>query len=171
MVAPEDPGASRRAPPRQTASSRGGRVSPSRTSSRGVGPADRAPGPDQPGSIEVSLAGPITRADLPLLCASARTLLGSGGVDRLICDVGAIADPDVTAVDALARLQLTALRLGGRVCLANPSAELRDLLDLVGLTAVLGLSPPSRIEARRQAEEREVRLGVEEERHAADPTA
>lgn len=45
--------------------------------------------------------------------------------------------PDLAVVDALARLQLTAGRLGGRVLLRNPSTALSDLLELVGLAGLL----------------------------------
>jgi hypothetical protein len=66
----------------------------------------------------------------------------------IVCDVGALA-PDVAAVDALARLQLTARRLGYEIRLRDASVDLKDLLDFVGLRDVLG------VEAGRQAEERE----------------
>jgi STAS domain len=81
---------------------------------------------------------------------------------EIICDVGALA-PDVTAVDALARLQLTARREGLELRLQGASRELRDLLAFAGLDGVL------RVEPRRQPEQREERLGVEEERHLDDP--
>jgi hypothetical protein len=66
----------------------------------------------------------------------------------IVCDVGALA-PDVAAVDALARLQLTARRLGHEILLRDASTELQELLDFVGLRDVL------RVEAGRQAEQRE----------------
>jgi hypothetical protein len=66
----------------------------------------------------------------------------------IVCDVGALA-PDVAAVDALARLQLTARRLGYEIRLRDASVDLQDLLDFVGLSDVL------RVEAGGQAEERE----------------
>ena len=66
----------------------------------------------------------------------------------IVCDVAALA-PDVTAVDALARLQLTARRLGYEVRLRDASVDLQDLLDFVGLRDVL------RVEAGGQAEKRE----------------
>ena len=66
----------------------------------------------------------------------------------IVCDVGALA-PDAAAVDALARLQLTAQRLGYEICLRDASVDLRDLLDFIGLRDVL------RVEAGGQAEERE----------------
>jgi anti-anti-sigma regulatory factor len=66
----------------------------------------------------------------------------------IVCDVGALA-PDAAAVDALARLQLSARRLGHEILLRDASTELQELLELVGLRDVL------RIETGRQAEQRE----------------
>ena len=54
----------------------------------------------------------------------------------VICDVRG-AEPDVTTVDALARLQLTAKRLGCRMRLRNASAELLQLVAFMGLADVL----------------------------------
>jgi hypothetical protein len=81
---------------------------------------------------------------------------------EIICDVGALA-PDATAIDALARLRLTARREGLDLRLRGASRELCELLAFAGLDGVLGVEP------RRQAEEREERRGVEEERHLLDP--
>jgi STAS domain len=66
----------------------------------------------------------------------------------IVCDVGALA-ADVASVDALARLQLIARRLGYEIRLCDASVDLQDLLDFVGLRDVL------RVEAGGQAEERE----------------
>ena len=66
------------------------------------------------------------------------------------------------AVEALARLQLAARRKGLDLRLHVVSRELRDLIELAGLTDVL------RVEPQRQAEEREERLGVEEEGELGD---
>jgi len=65
-------------------------------------------------------------------------------------------------VDALARLQLAARRGGYRVELAAAPEELVELVELAGLGEVLGVEP------RRQPEQREERLGVEEERELDD---
>ncbi len=81
----------------------------------------------------------------------------------IVFDVGALA-PDAVAVDALARLQFTARRLGLEIRLRHASSELQELLAFVGLRDVL------RVEAGGQAEEREQRVGVEEERELDDPT-
>ena len=63
----------------------------------------------------------------------------------IVCDVGALP-PDATVIDALARLQLTARRLGLEVRLRHASNELQDLLAFAGLGDVL------RVETRRKAE-------------------
>ena len=80
----------------------------------------------------------------------------------IVCDVGALA-PDAAAIDALARLQLAARRLGLEIRLRHASNELLGLLAFVGLSEVL------RVEAGGQPEEREERLGAEEERELDDP--
>jgi hypothetical protein len=81
---------------------------------------------------------------------------------KIVCDVGALA-ANARTLDALARLQLSAKRSGLDIRLSHASSDLRALLALAGLGEVLGL------EAGGQAEEREHRVGVEEERHLDDP--
>lgn len=83
--------------------------------------------------------------------------------------VGGIAGPDAATVDALARLQLTARRLGYSIELCDVPCELRDLLELVGLGEVVPLRAELSLGVRGQAEEREQPGGVEEEGHPADP--
>jgi ABC-type transporter Mla MlaB component len=82
------------------------------------------------------ISGPIAAADVPGLCERAVQLL-AGGADVLVCDVAALRRPDAATVDALARLQLTARRLGREIRLRRPSPELRELLDLFGLREVV----------------------------------
>jgi hypothetical protein len=70
---------------------------------------------------------------------------------------------DIRTVDALARLQLTARRLGWELRLRYPPRELVELIDLVGLTDVL------RVEPVRKPEEREQPVDVEERVQRGDP--
>jgi hypothetical protein len=70
---------------------------------------------------------------------------------------------DLGIVDALARLQLAARRSGYEVALTRAPDDLRELIELAGLSDVLGCEP------LRQVEEREERFGVEEERELPDP--
>jgi anti-anti-sigma regulatory factor len=78
--------------------------------------------------------------------------------------VSALA-PDASTVDGLARLQLLAKRHGVEIRLCKVPSELRELLGLCGLADVL------RLEVIGQAEQREERGGVEEERQLDDPPA
>jgi ABC-type transporter Mla MlaB component len=64
-----------------------------------------------------------------------RALLSQGRAEIVLCDVTGV-DPDAVTVDALARLQLVAHRYGCRVRLHNATAELRELVEFMGLTDV-----------------------------------
>ncbi len=72
---------------------------------------------------------------------------------------------DLRSVERLARLQLAARRCGLELRLTRVPAELEELITFVGLAEALGLEP------RRQAEEREERVGVQEEGELDDPSA
>ena len=115
-----------------------------------------------PNVIIVAIDGPVVAGDLPGLCERIRGLLEDSGADVALCELRAVA-ADAVAIDALARLQLTARRLGRRVRLRHVSRELQELLEFAGLACVLGVEP------RRQAEEREQPLGAEEEGELRDP--
>jgi anti-anti-sigma regulatory factor len=80
----------------------------------------------------------------------------------ILCDVESVTAPDFGSVGALARLQLEARRVGLELRLRCASPELVDLIVFLGLEEVL------RVEAQRQSEEREERLGVEEEGQLRD---
>jgi hypothetical protein len=86
------------------------------------------------------------------------------GPRTIVCDASAL-DPDALTIDALARLQLSSRRFGLEIRLRHASNELRELLAFVGLDEVL------RLEAGGQAEQREQRVGFEEERELGDPPA
>jgi hypothetical protein len=74
-------------------------------------------------------------------------------------------DSSVAAVDHIARLRLCMRRGGYRLCLANVSDELREVIQLAGLADCLG------VEMQGQPEEGEEPGGVEEEGDLADPPA
>ena len=115
------------------------------------------------------MIGPVTREAIPGLCERARRLLDGCDAGPVPCDVGALDEPDAITIDALARLQLTARRLGHRVELRRACEELEDLLTLTGLLGVLtsgGALVASAVEAWGKPELREQALRVEEE---ADP--
>lgn len=117
------------------------------------------------GAIVLTISDGLARADIPTLCERLRALLTDCDqpAGAVICDVAGVVRMDAVVVDALARLQLTARRLGHRLLLRNAAAELRLLLALMGLSGVVPLEP------QRQTEERKQLRGIEEERDAADP--
>lgn len=86
----------------------------------------------------------------------------------LDCEVSGVR-ADLGAVDALARLRLTARRLGCELALRGASPELAELLALCGLAEVLG--DDEVVGVLREAEEREQARGVEERVDPRDPTA
>lgn len=129
-----------------------------------------APGtPHELGTTVLVLAGPIAPGDIAGLCDRGRVLMERCDADVVVCDVGAVTEPDAVTVDALARLQLTARRLGRRVQLRQACDELEELLALMGLSDDLPCGGASGVEPSREAEEREQPLGVEEERDPGDP--
>lgn len=83
------------------------------------------------------------------------------GEGIVVVDVSTLTQPNLSAVEALARLQLTAHRQGSSIRLRHTSPALRGLLDLAGLTEVL-------LEHQREAEDRED-ARVEEVRDRDDP--
>jgi hypothetical protein len=124
--------------------------------------------PPGPKSIVLDVRSPVSRAAIAGLCQRVRAMLGTVGVDVVSCEVGALVDPDPVAVDALARMQLTARRAGGSIRLRHARARLRDLLTAVGLCDAL----PRRdltVGTRRQTEQRE-QIGIDEEVDPADPS-
>ena len=115
--------------------------------------------------LSLTLPAPIRRADVPALCGRAHELMEGEPGEVLECDVAAMGDPDLTSVEALARVELTARRLGSDIRLRGASVELLELLAFCGLPFELVL------ETEGQSEEREEARGVEEERDPADPVA
>ena len=97
----------------------------------------------------------VGRADVAAACARLRALAEGETIERVACDVSTLA-AELAAVDALARLALVARRLGCPLRVRRASPQLRDLVELCGLTERLG------VELQRQPEEGEQPLGLEE---------
>jgi ABC-type transporter Mla MlaB component len=89
-----------------------------------------------PETIDFAIWGPIRRADLPGLAERVCAILSGSRVEVARCDVRGV-DCDAVTVDALARLQLAARRVGCQVRLQGASAELLDLVAFMGLEDVL----------------------------------
>jgi ABC-type transporter Mla MlaB component len=123
-----------------------------------------------PGGTVLVMIGPVTREGIPAMCDRARRLLAGCDAGPVSCDVDALADPDAVTLDALARLQLTALRLGYRVELQRARGPLVELLVVSGLSGVLRCAgSASGVEAWGELEHREQALGVQEEADPDDP--
>jgi hypothetical protein len=88
-----------------------------------------------------------SRADVESMRDDVRELAGCEGDPT--CDVGDVAEPDADTIDALARLQLLALRVGVRFRFSSACEELRDLLALTGLADVLPCEQPPSDPPRR----------------------
>jgi ABC-type transporter Mla MlaB component len=96
-----------------------------------------------PGSTTVfTIRGPLGPLDLPGLCARLRASLVAVPAEVAFCDVDELVESDLLAVDALARLELAARRLGCGVRLRDVPPELRGLIALVGLDGVIPACSP-----------------------------
>ncbi len=101
--------------------------------------------PLPPGAAVVALRPELTRADIPGLCEQLLALFRDSDADSdadsalVLCDVGAITDPDAVIIEALACLQLAARRHGRRIRLLRAGPQLGELLALTGLNEVLPL--------------------------------
>jgi hypothetical protein len=71
-----------------------------------------------------------------LLCAGVADLLDDG-YELVVCDVGDFERPDLLALDAVARMQLTARRVGCSIVLRHANQALADLIGLAGLDDVI----------------------------------
>ena len=105
---------------------------------RGPNAARPTPAPD----ATLALVGQIERADIPAFCERARGLIERSDEDPVVCDLGRVARPDAVTVEALARLQLEARRLGRRLVFRDVCGELRDLVAFVGLERTLPCDRP-----------------------------
>lgn len=119
-----------------------------------------------PTSIVLVISAQVANDEVVALCERVRGLLERTESDLVICDVGALDDPDAATIDLVARLQLTARRLGRQVRLLDACGELQDLIELTGLSEFLTFHLP--LEPRGEAEQREPPSGVEEEADSAD---
>jgi anti-anti-sigma regulatory factor len=131
-------------------------------------PRARGPRPP-PDTIVFALSDPIAPADIPRICERVRESVENSRPELVVCDVRGLTDPDAVAVDALARLELTARRCGVQITIRHALPELKDLLSLMGLTDVVPVCAESTLEPGRQPEEREPAGRVQEEGDAGDP--
>ena len=84
--------------------------------------------------------------------SSGTTQLARADADRVVdLDVSWLKTADLTAVDALARLQLAATQRAHWLQLHGADQELVELLELVGLSDIVHLCPSCRWSVSRDA--------------------
>ena len=113
-------------------------------------------------AISFAVGATLTRAAIPALCANLAEVLRGRDRGVVVCDVTGVR-ADVVAIEALARLGLTARRHGWRLVVTGGGADLLELADLLGLTDPL-------FEPVGQPEQREQAGGVEEVVDRRDPS-
>lgn len=94
-------------------------------------------------TLQLRLPGPLTATVVARWCEALGAGLRSGGVRQIVCHLDGAPD-DLSTVDALARLALTARRAGVPLDLRRPDDELLSLLRLVGLAGLLDGRAPDR---------------------------
>jgi ABC-type transporter Mla MlaB component len=92
----------------------------------------------------IHLVGRVDRESIPALCRRLRAVLERLDLDVVVCDVHGLESPCLAAVDALASLQLAAQEQGRCISLRGPTRELLDLIELAGLSGVLGTEGDAR---------------------------
>lgn len=88
------------------------------------------------------MTGPVDPGAIPALCLLVRRLLEQVGAETVVCDVRALGPPDPAALEAVARVRLTARRLGRSMYLSGACPRLQDLLVIAGLDDVLPVVNP-----------------------------
>lgn len=93
-------------------------------------------------SMQIALAGDLTRADVRALAAAVGAHVTQGAAGAITIDATGLR-PDLAALDVLTRVALAARRAGAALTLTGTSAELIDLIALTGLHPVLTPDPSS----------------------------
>ena len=96
---------------------------------------DDIPGyPDLP---VVTLAGRIEAPQIAAVCKRVRELICDQGANTVVVDVSGVIEPDMAALDALARLHLMARRFGRDLKIVHTCVQLEVLVAFSGLGGVL----------------------------------
>ncbi|MEU4562265.1 hypothetical protein AB0F72_28105 [Actinoplanes sp. NPDC023936] len=79
----------------------------------------------------------VGRAEIPALCADLGALLHGRRPGVVLCEMTGPGPPGVATVEALARLRLTAQRHGWQLRVRGMTADLHQLIGVLGLSATL----------------------------------
>ena len=92
---------------------------------------------DGPRAVVVRVDGPVDPSTVAGLCARVAALLARVGAQAVVCDVERLGSPEPAALEALARVGLTAHRMGRSAFVCGACPRLQDLLVITGLDGVL----------------------------------
>jgi hypothetical protein len=90
--------------------------------------------------LVLEFTGTMSKGVIDDLSALVGTALATVPDVVVVCDIGQATRPDLSLIDALARLQLTARRHGKSIKVRNACVAARELLTLLGLADVLPLA-------------------------------
>ena len=93
------------------------------------------------GRPPLTLPADVGVADVGWLCTAVEIAASAGDEPTLDCNAGATSDPDLGALECLARMSLTARRNGRRLRLRQTHPDLRGLLAFAGLWGLLACEP------------------------------
>ena len=85
----------------------------------------------------MALAGRIGPTEIAAVCKRVRELICDQGADVVVVDVSGVVEPDLVALDALARLHLMARRFGRDIKITHTCEQLEELVAFSGLGDVL----------------------------------
>jgi ABC-type transporter Mla MlaB component len=90
----------------------------------------------------LTVEGSLDAAAIPGLGERLASLIQRSGTDLVTCDVGVLDSCDLVVIDALARMELIARRLGCTVQVSRASDQLVELIAFAGLQEVLPVCRP-----------------------------
>ena len=92
--------------------------------------------------VVLAVGDGIAASTVSGLCSRLRSLIDESHADLVACDVGALHDCDLVAIDVLARLGLTARRMGCALEVWGASDTLVELIAFAGLQQILPTREP-----------------------------
>jgi ABC-type transporter Mla MlaB component len=98
---------------------------------------DPVPAPDL-ARLAWTVGPAARREEMTPLCDELALALRNRPGTVVLCDASGVTEPDLVVVALLARLQLTARRLGCRIEVVGADRRLVDLISLAGLRHLVG---------------------------------
>jgi len=112
--------------------------------------------------LVMALQEPLAGQDVPGLCDRLTRGVRATGARTVVVDAAGLGPPGPAALEALARLRLTAGRLGCALRVGNASGELGEMLTWLGLDGVLTGDDAAEAGTARTASGRQPRGQAEE---------